>query len=307
MTVLHNVRILDPDSPTSSAAPVDVEFSDTITAIRPAAGPDPSSAATVLPGLIDTHVHLKSRDALLMGFPTESGVTGPDDAERFLDWRTDNGVDLIKIIIEDPDATETPALDIPTLQAIVDGARKRGLLTVAHAVTTASFDRGLDAGVDVLTHIPFDRPLSEATISRIVESGTLVSPTLVMMRAIADTRLGEHADAAMELAIGNVSALLDGGATIVAGTDANETPFAPVPHGPSLHSELGYLVQAGMTGAEAIRAATSAAADAFGLSDRGRIVEGARTDLIVVDGDPLTDLSVVSSPAEVVVGGRRLV
>ncbi|WP_210604693.1 amidohydrolase family protein [Brevibacterium oceani] len=357
MTVLHNVRILDLKSSASAGELVDIEFSDTITAIRPSAEPDPSSAATVLPGLIDTHVHLKSRNALLaavrsglttvidlgthpdsvvdgyradaevpailsagsaasapgstqiavMGFPSESGVTGPEDAERFLDWRVANGVDLIKIIIEDPDATETPALDIPTLQAIVGGARKRGLLTVAHAVTAASFDRGLDAGVDVLTHIPFDRPLSKATFSRIVESGTLVSPTLVMVRAITDARLGEHADAAMELAIGNVSALLDGGATVIAGTDANETPFAPVPHGPSLHSELGYLVQAGMTGAEAIRAATSAAADAFGLSDRGRIVEGARADLIVVDGDPLTELSVLSSPAEVVVGGRRLV
>lgn len=357
MTALHNVRILDLDSPTSSAALVDVEFDDTITAIRPAAEPDSSSAVTVLPGLIDTHVHLKSRDALLtavqsglttvidlgthpdsvvdgyradaevpailsagsaasapgstqiqvMGFPAESGVTGPEDAERFLDWRVEAGVDLIKIIIEDPDATETPALDIPTLRAIVDGARKRGLLTVAHAATAASFDRGLDAGVDVLTHIPFDRPLSEATIARIVESGTLVSPTLVMMRAIADARLGEHAEGAMELAIGNVRALLNGGATVIAGTDANETPFAPVPHGPSLHSELVYLVQAGMTSAEAVRAATSAAADAFGLGDRGRIVEGARADLIVVDGDPITDLSVLSSPAEAYVGGRQLV
>ena len=357
MAVLRNVRILDVESPSSDAAPVDVEFEAAITAIRPAEEPDPSSAATVLPGLIDTHVHLKSRDALLtavqsglttlidlgthpdsvvdgyradadipailsagsaasapgstqirvMGFPFESGVTGPGDAERFLDWRTDNGVDLVKIIIEDPDATETPALDIPTLQAIVDGARRRGLLTVAHAVTAASFDRGLEAGVDVLTHIPFDRPLPEATVARIAETGTIVSPTLVMMRAIAESRLGEHADAAMELAIGNVSALLDGGVRVIAGTDANETPFAPVLHGPSLHSELDCLVQAGMTGAEAICAATSAAADAFGLGDRGRVVEGARADLIVIDGDPLTDLSVLSSPAEVIVGGRRLV
>lgn len=357
MTVLCNVHIFDPESPASAGEPVDVEFDDTITAIRPAADPDPSSAATVLPGLIDTHVHLGERSRLvdavrsglttvvdlgthpdslvaglrtdaelpnilsagsaasapgstqiqMMGFPAESGVTGPADAERFLDWRTDNGVDLIKIIIEDPDATETPALDIPTLRAIVDGARKRGLLTVAHAVTAASFDRGLDAGVGVLTHIPFDRPLPEATVARIVETGTIVSPTLVMMRAIADARLGEHADAAMELAVGNVRALLDGGVTVIAGTDANETPFAPVHHGPSLHAELDYLVQAGMSPAEAIRAATSAAAETFRLGDRGRIVEGARADLIVVDGDPLADLSVLSSPAEVVVGGRRLV
>lgn len=57
----------------------------------------------------------------MMGFPAESAVMGPADADRFLDWRVDNGVDLIKIIIEDPDATEVPALSIETLTALVEG------------------------------------------------------------------------------------------------------------------------------------------------------------------------------------------
>lgn len=357
MTTLRNVRILDLDSSNSADAPVDVEFSDTITSIRPAAEPDAGAGATLVPGLIDTHVHLGERsrlvDALrsglttlvdlgthpdslvaglraddelphilsagsaasapgstqieMMGFPVESGVTGPEDAERFLNWRVEGGVDLIKIIIEDPEATQTPALAIPTLRAIVDGAHKRGLLTVAHAVTSASYERGLDAGVDILTHVPFDSPLPQATLSRLVETKTLVSPTVVMMRAIADARLGEHADAAVDLAIGNVRAMHAAGVTVIAGTDANETPFAPVHHGPSLHTELGLLVQAGMSRAEAIRAATSGAAEAFGLDDRGQIREGARADLVRVDGDPLTDLSVLATPAEVFVDGRRLV
>src|SRR5699024_5059281 len=114
----------------------------------------------------------------MMGFPAESAVTGPDDAERFLDWRVGSGADLIKIIIEDPEATEVPALDMATLTALVDGAHRRGLLTIAHAVTAASFDRGLDARVDVLTHTPFDRPLPEATLNRLRESGTVVSPQI---------------------------------------------------------------------------------------------------------------------------------
>lgn len=139
----------------------------------------------LLPGLIDTHVHLGSRGALLnavragvttvvdlgthpddvikvlraepglpaiisagsaasapgsnqiavMGFPISSGVVGPDDAERFLDWRVENGSDLIKIIIEDPAATDVPALDPTTLTALVEGAHRRGLLCVAHVIT----------------------------------------------------------------------------------------------------------------------------------------------------------------------------
>jgi len=355
MTTLRNVHIIDVDSAAIGDA-VDIDFADTITTISPAEDPSAESNGFVLPGLIDTHVHLKSRQPLVgalrsglttlvdlgthpdslvedfrsdhgipgivsagsaasapgssqievMGFPVESGVTGPDDAERFLDWREAGGADLIKIIIEDPDAAEVPALDIPTLRALVDGAHDRGLLTVAHAVTPGAFDRGLEAGVDVLTHVPFGARLSEATISRIVETGTIVSPTLVMMRAIADARLGEHADSAFALALSNVRALHASGVRIIAGTDANETPFAPVPHGASLHGELGYLIDAGMTAAEAIRSATSGAADALGLSDRGRIVEGGRADLLVFGTDPLADLEDLRTPAEVWVGGVQV-
>ena len=108
----------------------------------------------------------------------------------------------------------------------------------------------------MLTHIPFDRPLPEATLNRLRESGTVVSPTLVMMRAIIDGRLGDRADAAFGLALDNVRAMDEAGVlTVIAGTDANETGFAPVDHGPSLHTELAYLVQAGMNRTEAIRAA----------------------------------------------------
>lgn len=356
MTVLSNVHVTDTEGNWNSKL-VDVEFTSTIASIRPAAEPDPETARHLVPGLIDTHIHLGDREKLvaalrsglttvvdlgthpdshvdelradadlpwilsagsaasapgstqieIMGFPAESGVTGPDDAARFLDWRMDNGADLIKIIAEDPDATEVPALDIPTLRALADGAHQRGLLTIAHAVTAAAFDRGLDGGVDILTHVPFDSPLSESTIARMVESRTIASPTVVMMRAIADARLGDHADAAVGLAIDNVREMHAAGVTVIAGTDANETPFAPVAHGSSLHDEIDYLVGAGMTPAEALRAATSSAAEALGLGDRGRIVEDARADFVLVDADPLADLSVLRSPAEVWVGGRRLV
>lgn len=100
-------------------------------------------------------------------------------------------------------------------------------------------------------------------------------------------------------------ALHDAGVRIIAGTDANETPFAPVHHGPSLHDEFGYLIEAGMTSAEAVRSATSAAADALGLGDRGRIVEGARADLLLVEASPVDDIEVLRTPAEVWVGGVR--
>lgn len=159
MTALRNVHIVDADH-TKDEELVDVEFADTITSIRPVAEADVETARFLVPGLIDTHVHLGERERLvtalnsglttvvelgthpdslveefraddelptilsagsaasapgstqieMMGFPKESGVSDPADAERFLDWRVENGSDLIKIIAEDPAATEAPAL-----------------------------------------------------------------------------------------------------------------------------------------------------------------------------------------------------
>jgi imidazolonepropionase-like amidohydrolase len=62
-------------------------------------------------------------------------------------------------------------------------------------------------------------------------------------------------------------------------------------HGASLHHELQLLVRAGLTPLEALRAATSIPARRFGLLDRGKIVSGARADLLLVEGNPVENIS----------------
>jgi imidazolonepropionase-like amidohydrolase len=74
---------------------------------------------------------------------------------------------------------------------------------------------------------------------------------------------------------------------ILAGTDFGNPGTAP---GISLHGELEDLVEAGLTPAEALAAATSASAKAFRLTDRGRILAGLRADLLLIGGDPTTDI-----------------
>jgi hypothetical protein len=74
---------------------------------------------------------------------------------------------------------------------------------------------------------------------------------------------------------------------ILAGTDLGNPGTTA---GASLHGELEYLVEAGLTPVQALAAATSAAADSFHLTDRGRIAPGLRADLLLVDGDPATDI-----------------
>jgi imidazolonepropionase-like amidohydrolase len=361
-TTISGVKLVDL---TGEQAPefVDVEIGPTIQHIRAAGTTAPigdvvdGTERFLLPGLIDTHVHLGGRDALVaaaragvttivdlgthpdslvaaqraergvptiisagsaasapgstqivqMGFPPDSGVARPADAERYLDWRTANGSDLIKIIIEDPAATDVPALEVATIIALVEGARRRGLRTVAHVITAAAFDRGLDAGVDILTHAPLDRPLDDRTVSRMADNRTVASPTLIMMRTMARARLGDRADTAFANALESVRRMHQAGVTIVTGTDANETPMAPVPHGSSMHDEIALLQQAGLTMVDALLAATVRAADSFRLDGRGVIAEGAHADLVLVDGDPSVDPAVLRRPAAVWIDGELVV
>ena len=82
------------------------------------------------------------------------------------------------------------------------------------------------------------------------------------------------------------------GVTILAGTDA---PNPGTAHGAALHRELELLVRAGLTPTEALVAATSAPAKAFRLSDRGRVAPGMKADLLLVDGDPTSDITATRS------------
>jgi imidazolonepropionase-like amidohydrolase len=86
----------------------------------------------------------------------------------------------------------------------------------------------------------------------------------------------------------NVGRLVDAGVTMLAGTDA---PNPGTVFGASLHRELELLVRCGMTPAQALSAATTAPASVFNLADRGRIAPGQRADLVLVTGDPLTDVT----------------
>ena len=70
-----------------------------------------------------------------------------------------------------------------------------------------------------------------------------------------------------------------------------DAPNPGTSHGSSLHEELALLVKAGLTPVEALAAATSAPAATFRLADRGRIAPGMRADLVLVDGDPTRDIA----------------
>jgi imidazolonepropionase-like amidohydrolase len=87
-----------------------------------------------------------------------------------------------------------------------------------------------------------------------------------------------------------VRSLVQAGATLLAGTDAAPVG-TPAAFGISIHRELELLTQAGLPPQQVLRAATLGTADAFSLSDRGRIAVGRRADLVMVRGNPLDDIT----------------
>jgi imidazolonepropionase-like amidohydrolase len=304
-----------------------------------------ASGATLLPGLIDAHVHLLKEGHLqqladfgvttaldmgawppsmvdslrnrtgmadmrsagipattagsahshLPGWPAEEMVDGPAGAARFVTDRIAEGADYIKLIVD------TPGPDQEILDALVAASHRHAKLTVAHTVSTAALDMALLAGVDMITHAPLDRPLTESTTARILAQGCVSIPTLTMMKGVVDRIAAvaasqpEGVPAAgptYESARDSVAELRRAGVPILAGTDANAGPGIPFSprHGESLHDELELLIEAGLSNVEALRAATVLPAQHFGLHDRGVIEPGRRADLVLIDGDPIADI-----------------
>ncbi|GIH20772.1 amidohydrolase family protein [Rugosimonospora africana] len=249
-------------------------------------------------------------------FPT---LTSPEQAERFVADRVAEGSDYLKIF--GPSGTagprRMPSLDLNTITALTNAAHDRGLVVVAHINAAAGLREVVSAGIDVVAHVPVDGELDRALADRIAEAGIAVGPTLATIENVSgepggtavlgDPRLaGMLGDAqARRLTSGasgrrgqhmppysraeeNVGRLVDAGVTILAGTDA---PNPGTVFGASLHRELELLDRCGMTPAQALNAATAAPARVFNLADRGLTAPGRRADLMLVSGDPLTDIT----------------
>lgn len=262
------------------------------------------------PSQIMTHLPAELREQLGDAVGAFDTVSGPAGAPAFVAARVADGVDYLKVIIDHGTTAgaEIPVLTPDTVAALAAEGHNAGLMVIAHAASAADATIALDAGVDGLAHVPFDATPEEAeqVVERCAELNVFVVSTLVYAEWLASSE-ADPAQTAVQLRVDHAMtitrALRAAGVRLLAGTDAN---IWEPRHGAGMHQELALLVRAGLSAEEALAAATSRVADTFGLTDRGRIAPGLRADLLLVDGDPTTDITATAKVVEVWRRGVRL-
>ncbi|KAI0124601.1 putative hydrolase [Hypoxylon sp. NC0597] len=363
LTIIKHVRVFDGQA-ISGPKTVVIEGSS-IGDDALADDPDPSAAVvvdgtgcTLLPGLIDCHVHIRDEAQLaacatygvttvcdmacmppekyrklratkgpttwlssslpayeensrhgklfkFTGVTPDHAVHDTDEAAKFVQDRIDEGVDYIKVI------ADFPGHDQAVLDKIQVEAKKHGKMTVAHTAQYVAFECGVQAGFNILTHVPMDKVIDDNIVGKMASQKTVAVPTLSMMQRMAESWvmwgiswISGHSSN-FQIALDSVAAMHKAGVPILAGTDANNSGVFTIVPGQSLHHELELLVSAGLTPIEALKAATSLAAQHFNLHDRGRIAPGLRADLVLVEGKPDEDITATQRISRVWSGGEE--
>lgn len=223
--------------------------------------------------------------------------------------RFERGCDVVKVMVTGGVGTPTmPAwrsqFGADDLCALVEEAHRLGLPVAAHCHGEQGISDSVDAGVDTIEHCTFMHELHAPNpdpelLERLARSGVVLSATFGSCpdgpppppMLIAGRPFVQAAHRAIR----------ELGGKIVVGTDAGITlakPHDVAPH--AIHN----LMAIGMTPVEALASMTSGGADALGLPAKGRLVQGADADIIVVDGDPRSDPDAVSRILQVWKSGQ---
>jgi imidazolonepropionase-like amidohydrolase len=229
------------------------------------------------------------------------------------------------------------------LKIVTAEAHRLGMTVTGHIPFGMNAIQGIEDGMDQINHVEYltsvmvdpkshtidpDAPNVKSAIKLLLEHHTVVDPTLALMEIITHStdkpisafepgilrvapelregletmgvppQKGEQMAAVFQSMVATVRLLHQAGVPIVAGTDQSVPGF-------SLDREIELHVQAGFTPMEAIQSATLAAARAMGMEkDSGTIEPGKRADVIVVDGNPLENISDIRKVSTVFAGGR---
>ena len=225
-------------------------------------------------------------------------VDDADAARGHVRALADAGVDVIKVFVDD----KGNALQDAVLTAIVDEAKARDLAVALHAHQVAQMLDGVRLGVKRLVHMPGDALISAGDGARLLrERDAAVATTVSFSAPEFAAAMGFPYSAAERHAriLANIRHLVDEGVVVAFGTDS--------PDGVRPMVEIEHL-RTVLTPVEIIATLTRDAAVFLGLEDAiGTLEAGKAADIVLVDGDPLTDISALGKVVLVVRDGQVVV
>ena len=267
------------------------------------------------------------------------GPASPADAVTQVDEVAAMKADIVKIRVDDNLGT-TPKMAPAIYKAVIDEAHKKGLRVAVHLFYLEDAKAVLDAGADFIAHSVRDAPVDDAFAAMLKRRDVCYCPTLMRevstfvyestpswfadplflkhadmaavdalkqparQQAMANSRSAQRYKAGLDVANRNLKALSDAGVTIAMGTDTG--PPARF-QGYFELMELEMMAKAGLTPRQVLASATRDAARCMKLdAELGTLEPGKWADFVVLDADPLVDISNVRKIRSVYVAGNRL-
>jgi len=239
---------------------------------------------------------------------------GPAECRKTARKRVRDGVDLLKImttggVLSEKDAPDQSQFTDEEIAAMVEEAHRVGVPVASHAQGAAGIKAALRNGVDTIEHGFY---LDSEGIDLFHDTGAVFVPTLSIMHRIV-TEGDAHGvpeyglQKAREARAAHFEAVeraYDAGVPIAVGTDFIGPDL--IPHGENA-LELELLVEeCGLDPLDALRGATGVAARTLPDDDVGTLEPGSHADLVVLEGDPTTDIGAVREVRTVLKGGREV-
>ncbi len=223
---------------------------------------------------------------------------GPVELRKITREQLENGADWIKVYMthrswvdKEGHLVSQPTLTVEELKAVVDEAHGQQKKVACHAYGGIGLHRALDGGCDSIEH---GLDLDDAAIRQMKEHGTWLVPTLGVYYtdwSPANTPDGQRDRARASAHEVSFKKAMKAGIKIAFGTDMGGIPWTE-----SIANEFGYMVKFGMSPMDAIKSATSTAANLLDKNgELGVIAPGAYADIVAVQGDPLATIDALKS------------